>query len=40
MGNFLSKWPLKMSRAFEAQAAHPQRNQKWVYYPLGMTVIW
>ena len=27
---FLPKWPLKMGRGFEAQAAHPCPNQIWV----------
>ena len=27
---FQPKWPLKMGRGFEAQAAHPHPNQIWV----------
>ena len=28
---FLTKWPLKMGRGFEARAAHPCPNQIWVW---------
>ena len=30
---FLPKWPLKMGRGFEAEAAHPCPNQIWVSPP-------